>query len=96
MEQKHTQHTAAGFKTYIMVWIALLLLTAATIAVTKFHMGELSIVVALLIASLKAVLILYIFMHLRYESWFFKLAFLLPILVFVLSIGFTFLDVGYR
>ena len=96
MEQKNTQHTAAGFKTYIITWITLVILTAATIAVTKFHMGELSIVVALLIASLKSVLILYIFMHLRYENWFFKLAFLLPILVFVLSIGFTFLDVGYR
>jgi cytochrome c oxidase subunit 4 len=68
----------------------------ATIAVTKFHMGSISILVALLIASVKSGLILYYFMHLRYESRLFRLAFLLPIFVFALSIGFTFLDVWYR
>lgn len=96
MEQKNTQHTAAGFKIYNITWIALVMLTAVTIAVTKIEFGALSILVALLIASVKSGLILYYFMHLRYESWFFKLAFLLPIFVFVFSIWFTFLDVFYR
>ncbi len=72
------------------------MLTAVTIAVTKFDFGAVSILVALLVATVKSGLILYIFMHLRYENWFFKLAFLLPILVFALSIWFTFLDVWYR
>ncbi len=72
------------------------MLTAVTIAVTKVDFGAVSILVALLVATVKSGLILYIFMHLRYENWFFKLAFLLPILVFALSIWFTFLDVWYR
>ena len=96
MERTHEGHEAVSYKTYIFTWMALVLLAAATIAVAEFHMGAASIVVALLIASLKAALILYFFMHLRYEKWFFKLAFLLPILVFMFSIGFTFLDVLYR
>jgi len=96
LEQRNTGHSAAGFKTYIITWVALVILTAVTIAVTKFDTGAVSILVALLIASVKSGLILYIFMHLRYEGWFFKLAFLLPILVFALSVGFTFLDVWYR
>lgn len=96
MERKREGHEAASYKTYIFTWTALVLLAAATIAVAELHMGAASIVVALLIASLKAALILYFFMHLRYEKWFFKLAFLLPILVFMFSIGFTFLDVLYR
>lgn len=96
MQQSSAQHTEAGFKTYIFTWVALLILTASTIAITRFNLGAISIVAALVIASVKAGLILYFFMHLRYESRFFKLAFLLPILVFVLSIAFTFLDVMYR
>ncbi|UCH44449.1 MAG: cytochrome C oxidase subunit IV family protein [Nitrospiraceae bacterium] len=96
MEQRNTGHTAPGFKTYIIAWIALVILTAVTIAVTKIDTGAISILVALLIASVKSGLILYIFMHLGYERRFFKLAFLLPVLVFALSIWFTFLDVWYR
>lgn len=85
-----------NYKTYILIWTALLALTAVTIAVTQFHMGGAGILIALLIASVKAALILYFFMHLRYEGRFFKLAFLLPIIVFIFFIGFTFLDVFYR
>ena len=96
MEQPAEQHETAGFKTYIITWVALAILALASVAVSHYHMGELNIVIALVIATVKAGLILYIFMHLRYESWFFRLAFLLPILVFAFIIGFTFLDVLYR
>jgi cytochrome c oxidase subunit 4 len=89
------QHTA-GYRLYTITWVALLILTVVTIAVTKIHLGSLSILVALVIASVKAALILYFFMHLKYENRFFKIAFLLPIIVFGFFMGFTFLDVLYR
>jgi cytochrome c oxidase subunit 4 len=90
------QHKTAGFRLYVITWAVLVILAAASVSVTQYHLGISSILVALVIASLKAGLILYIFMHLRYESWFFRLAFLLPVLVFLFMAGFTFLDVLYR
>ncbi len=96
MELRQTGHAAVNYKTYIFTWIALLALTGLTIAVTQFHMGGVSLLIALLIASVHAALVLNFFMLLRYEGRFFKLAFLLPIIVFIFFIGFTFLDVLYR
>ncbi len=96
MEENKPAHSAAGYRTYIVTWSILLMLAFLTIAVTRFHIGAVSILAALLIATVKAALILYFFMHLRYEGRFFKLAFLLPIIVFMFFLGFTFLDVLYR
>jgi len=96
MENGNTTHTISGFGTYIFAWIALVALAAASIILSDFFAGGAGIIIALIIASLKAALVLYFFMHLRYEGLFLKLAFLLPILVLAFSIGFTFLDVLYR
>lgn len=96
MEHGKTVHTISGFRTYIVTWIALVILAAASILVTSLDTGAAAMVIALVIASVKAALILYFFMHLRYEKWFFRLAFLLPIVVFAFFICFTFLDILYR
>lgn len=96
MEQGSSKHTANMDRTYILTWLALTVLACVSIAVTNINIGIAGILVALVIASVKAVLILFFFMHLEYESRFFKLAFLLPIMVLLFSIGFTFLDVLYR
>jgi len=96
MEHEKTIHTTSGFRTYIVTWIALVILAAASITITSMDTKVAGIVVALLIASVKAALILYYFMHLRYEKWFFRLAFLLPVIAFAFFIGFTFLDIFYR
>ena len=96
MDHAKTVDTMSGFRPYIVTWIALVILAAASIIVTSLDTGAAGIVIALLIASVKAVLILYFFMHLRYEKRFFRLAFLLPIVAFAFFIGFTFLDILYR
>ncbi|KPK02173.1 MAG: hypothetical protein AMK71_03190 [Nitrospira bacterium SG8_35_4] len=96
MDHARTVHTTSGFRAYIVTWIALVILAAASIFVTSLDTGVSGIVIALIIASVKAALILYFFMHLRYENWFFKLAFLLPIAAFAFFIGFTFLDILLR
>jgi cytochrome c oxidase subunit 4 len=96
MDYDKTAHTISASRTYIVTWIALVILAAASIIITSLDTGAGGIVIALLIASVKAVLILYFFMHLRYEKRFFRLAFLLPIVAFAFFIGFTFLDILYR
>jgi cytochrome c oxidase subunit 4 len=55
-------------KTYLLVWVALLILLAVTVAAAYIHLGWLNPVVALGIAVTKAVIIILFFMHVRYSS----------------------------
>lgn len=55
-------------KTYIVVWIALMVLMALTAGLSRINLGEWSTVVALAIAVIKALLVILFFMHVRYES----------------------------
>ncbi|HTX33909.1 MAG TPA: cytochrome C oxidase subunit IV family protein [Bryobacteraceae bacterium] len=51
--------------TYAVVWIVLLILTAATTAVAYVDLGAFSVVAALTIAVIKMLLVALFFMHLR-------------------------------
>jgi cytochrome c oxidase subunit IV len=53
---------------YILVFVALLVLVAVTIGVAGIELGPLNFLVALSIASIKAVLIVLYFMHVRWSS----------------------------
>lgn len=53
-------------RTYVLVWFALMVLTVVTAGVSFVDLGEWSGVVALLIASTKALLVALFFMHLKY------------------------------
>ena len=61
VETEESVHIVA-YKTYVYVWVALLLLLAATIAVAKVEFSKYSVLVNLLIASIKAGLVLFFFM----------------------------------
>ncbi len=85
-----------GTKTFVPIWIALLILTGVTIKAAEMRMGEWSMLANLLIASTKASLVLWFFMHLKYERKMFKLLFLVPIATLTIIIGLTFFDIWYR
>lgn len=55
-------------KTYIVVWIALMVLMVLTAGLSRIDLGEWSTVVALAIAVIKALLVILFFMHVRYED----------------------------
>jgi cytochrome c oxidase subunit IV len=55
-------------KTYIVVWGALMALMILTAGLSRINLGEWSTVVALVIAAIKALLVILFFMHVRYES----------------------------
>ena len=84
------------YRTFILVWIALLILTGVTVAVAQFHFGALNVWVALGIATLKAGLVVAVFMHMKYEQPLFKLALLAALAILAIFIGLTFFDVLYR
>jgi cytochrome c oxidase subunit 4 len=83
-------------RTFVLTWAGLLLLTAFTVAVATLHRGAASIVVPLLIASAKAFLVLWFFMHLKYERPLFRIMLLMPIVTLTFILALTFSDVWYR
>jgi cytochrome c oxidase subunit IV len=55
-------------KTYVGIWIALMCLTVLTASVAFIDLGPLNTVVALVIATTKALLVALVFMHVKYAS----------------------------
>jgi len=53
-------------KTYVVVWLSLMCLTALTAGVSWLNLGSWSGLIALAIASTKMLLVALFFMHLRY------------------------------
>ena len=55
-------------RTYIIIFVALMVFTAITVAVAFVDLGPLNPVVALVIATFKALLVILWFMHVRYST----------------------------
>ncbi len=79
-----------------IVWLLLLALTTLTVAITRIELGMFKVVAALLIACLKAALVIAIFMHIRYEGKLLRWLLFLALATLALFIGLTFCDVLYR
>jgi cytochrome c oxidase subunit 4 len=67
-----TQHIDSA-RTYILVFLALIGLTALTTAVAFVNLGDFSVVAALAIAACKATLVALFFMHVRHSTQLTKL-----------------------
>jgi cytochrome c oxidase subunit IV len=55
-------------KIYYMIWITLMVFTVITAAVAFVDLGPFNTVVALVIATFKATLVVLFFMHVKYTS----------------------------
>ncbi len=62
------QEHVASVKTYIIVFVSLLLLTLATTVVATIDLGAFNVVMALFIAVVKMMLVALFFMHLRQST----------------------------
>jgi caa(3)-type oxidase subunit IV len=77
-EQTHSGHESGDWKPYAAVFAALLVLTALTVYLSGVDVGtsigmpqlghSANIVVGLLVAGLKASLVIWIFMHMNHET----------------------------
>ena len=79
-------------KVYYAVFAALLLLTYATVAVSKIDLGRFNTIVALTIAVTKAVMVVLFFMHVRYSTRLTKLVVVGGFVWLALLIGLTMVD----
>ncbi len=85
-----------SYKTYISIWILLMILTAVTVFVSYVDVGIFNIVIAMSVASVKAAVVALYFMHLKFEdgiTWAFAL---FPLGLLFLLIGMTILDTFTR
>ncbi|MCI0451747.1 MAG: cytochrome C oxidase subunit IV family protein [Candidatus Latescibacteria bacterium] len=95
-EHEEHAHEPAGYGIYFLTWFSLLVLTAITVTAAGMHFGSLSVVVALFIALVKASIVLWLFMHLKYEDTLFHRLVWIMILAMVIFIGMTFTDTLFR
>jgi cytochrome c oxidase subunit 4 len=74
---------------------ALMMLTLVTVLATKVDFGtNINLAVAMLIAVIKATLVVLFFMHLKYDKIFHTVIFLSAVLAAALFVGFTLMDSG--
>ena len=78
------------------VWLTLLVLTAILVFVSKVFHELLSVWAMLVITPIKAGLVFFFFMHLKYEKPFLKALVFLTLGLLVLVIGLLFFDILYR
>ncbi|HUY95589.1 MAG TPA: cytochrome C oxidase subunit IV family protein, partial [Terracidiphilus sp.] len=77
---------------YIIVGLALLILTGTTAAVSFIDLGVFNAVVALFIACTKASIVVLFFMHVKYSSKLTKLTLFSGLFLFCVLIGLTLSD----
>lgn len=83
-------------RTYVLVWLALMGLLALTFFVARMEIPRFGSMANILISSVKAVIVLGYFMHLRKEGWLLKSTLALTILILTFVIMLTFSDVWFR
>ncbi len=86
----------SGLLAYFLVFAALMVLTALTVAIGFVQMGAWNDVVALAIATTKALLVILIFMHVRGSSRMTKLSIAAGALWLAILIGITLTDYWSR
>jgi cytochrome c oxidase subunit IV len=83
-------------RTTFVTWLALLALTWVSFGVSYVHLGALNIPIALAIASVKATLVVAIFMELAVEKFSVKLTLVMSFVFVALLIGLMVADVATR
>lgn len=96
MQRDHAREHAIAYATLVKVWLALLCLTTLLVFVSKAYHEALSVWAMLTITPLKAGLVFFYFMHLKYERTYIKAMVLVTLALLVLFIGLIFLDISFR
>lgn len=91
----HSEHISS----YLLngsVLLILLILTTITVLLIHFHLGALTVALALLIAMLKGSLVITYFMHVKFEYALLRILVIGVILFYFSIVMVTFIDYLYR
>ena len=91
-----SENHSISFKTYLTVLISLLILTVITVGVAQWDFGAFNAFFAMLVATIKASLVLMYFMHLKYDEKIYWLIFGSAVFFVLLLYFFSELDIFTR
>ncbi|MCB1100753.1 MAG: cytochrome C oxidase subunit IV family protein [Kiritimatiellae bacterium] len=90
------EHPVVPVSTYLKIFAALMVLTALTVAVAFIDWGFFNDVVAMTIAVIKALLVVSVFMHLKYSARLLWLIAGSSVVWFMVMVGLTLTDYRSR
>lgn len=90
------KHHIVSYRLYLIILLALLVLTFGSIGITSIELGSLTVAGALLFAVIKTYLVLIYFMHLKYDKPYIRIMVGFVFAIFVVVIIITFLDYLFR
>jgi cytochrome c oxidase subunit 4 len=96
MEAVPKHSLIVSYRTYFFVWLALIALTSVLVLVSELFHGTLSVWAMLVLTPVKAGLIFFFFMHLKYERTGLKALVFMTLGLLVMVIALFFLDISYR
>ncbi len=88
---KENSHISS-YKDHLMVLSILITLTVLTVAITSIELSAFNTAAALLIATVKATIVLLYFMHLRFDQKVYLIMTVLVLALLVVVIGITVFD----
>ena len=98
---KHSHHDAhtgyahvSSIPVLLSVFAALIVLTVLTVMATHVNLGSWNLVLALVVATIKAFLVALFFMHLLHDKGFNRVVFFGSFLFVALFVGLALLDTG--
>lgn len=96
MHDGHTEQShVIGYGTYVLIWISLMVFTGVTVAIAGLDLGRWTVLIAMLIASVKTAMVLTIFMHLKYEDRFFRIFVAVALVTLAIFFILTFFDYAF-
>jgi len=95
-QQNHEGHDVhiVSYKDHFGTWLGLIILTIMTVTVSVFgaDIYTLSVLTALLIASTKALIVAFYFMHLKYDPKIYQIMIAIVLILFLAFIVLTLVD----
>jgi len=95
-DETHVTPHVTPIGAYLAVFATLGVLTAVTVAAAFIDLGALNTIVALVIAAVKATLVMLIFMHLRWSGRLVALYAVVGFVFLAILIGLTYSDIVTR
>ncbi len=85
-------HHILPLRVYFAVAAALLVFTVITVIIAQFQFGEFNLIIAMIIAAIKATLVALFFMHLKYDNRIYAIVFVGSLMFLAVFIIFTMFD----
>jgi cytochrome c oxidase subunit IV len=94
--ENNGKHTIVPYKTHILVLLTLVVLTTLSVSITAIELGPLTVTAALVFATLKAIIVLIYFMHLKFDNAIYTIMLAFVMFSIISIIVITFLDYLFR